>query len=204
MPCPLFRINFQSSREFSNDEMSNPIPTPADPILVFFQEVKSGDLRKQEARSNDSTTGGGARDLRMPKRFWDSVAPFFPKEVSSRERSGIIISETGQTIQRVETSFWRPTGARPSEIRIGKITLIDAWTIEEDYFASELQSDYLLFYLLTLDVNQRVWARTMSTRYLNANRKDFSDFVREVTAEKTSDSKTARGVFDFANGNHYT
>jgi len=183
--------------------MSTFIIEPTDPVLVFFQEVKSGDLRKQEAQSNDADSGGGARDLRMPKRFWDSVAPFFSREVSVRERSGIILSQTRATALRVEISFWRPTDARPSEIRIGKITLIEGWSISKEEFEAELKEDYLFFYLLTLDANQRVWARTMSTRYLQENRKDFSDFVRKMISDKSSGAQTARGVFDFAHGNHY-
>ena len=184
--------------------MKKSIPTPADPSLVFFQEVKSGDLRKQKATSNDSDTGGGARDLRMPERFWGSVAPFFTTEVSPRERSGRIISDIGLTVQYAQNSFWQPTEARPNEVRIGKINLIEAWNIDEDFFTSEIDSNFHVLYLLTLDVEQRVWARVMSTRHLRDNRKDFSDFVSKVITNKTSERLTARGVFDFAEGNHYS
>lgn len=184
--------------------MSTSIPRPANPLLVFFQEVKSGDLRKHEARSNDSTSGGGARDLRMPSRFWDALVPLFPNEISDRERSGEVISETGNSVQRLKTSLWRPTDARPNEVRIGRISSINAWSIDENYYKSELQSGHLLFYLLTLDVERLIWARTMSTRYLDDNRKDFCDFVRAVITDKASDLKTARGVFDFSKGNHYS
>jgi hypothetical protein len=178
--------------------------SPGDPQYVFLQEVKEGDLRKQMAVSNDSATGGGARDLRMPARFWQSLSRFFPNEISERERTGEIYSISGSIPRPVNISFWRPTGARPNEIRIGKIHLIESWMIDAAYYSNELAEGYILFYLLTIDSNHRVWARIMSSRHGHLNRPDFACFLRELIDAKSDTSKVVRAVFSFSGGNHYT
>jgi len=179
--------------------------TPDEPILAFFQETKNGDLLKQVARSNVSTTGGGARDLRIRPAtpYWERLAQFFPHAVSNRERTGIIYTELNPTIQNETISLWDETAARPGEIRIATIHLIAGWQIDQHMFNNETNQGYLIFYLLTLDKSRNVWARVMSTRHLNQNRADFVGFVKMVIQAKTSEKETARGIFDFSNGQHY-
>src|SRR4051794_5281303 len=94
---------------------------------VFFQEILEGDRRKLEARSNDSKTGGGARDLRVPHtKFWPVLRHMFPgqtavKRTRNGERvdftihTGTLYTTKGGVESSVEVTYEPPTDARPSE-----------------------------------------------------------------------------------------
>jgi hypothetical protein len=104
-------------------------------IRVLFQNIEDGDRRKFEARSNDSDTGGGARDLRF--RPEDEFLPFFgrmlpQKHYETRTSKGVkshieVLSgtvtwtePTGDKSARLEV--WPSTNARPNECRIARIS----------------------------------------------------------------------------------
>lgn len=146
------------------------IALPTNPVLMFFQEVKDGDVRKHSYESNDSDSGGGARDLRIrpESKFWTAMASFFPQTVSMREKKGLIYSQTTiDSPPEVATiSFMSSTTARPGECRICKIGEIVAWRIDPDQMAKTKALGHRWFYLLILDDSKNVWASKFSTEVL--------------------------------------
>ena len=102
---------------------------------ILYKEIVEGDLRKIEALSNDSDTGGGARDFRFGsyKTLVPVIQQMFPHTVKEPRRRG------GQTVQidvfkgeffwnnnagqvvRKDSFFEPPTDVRPSEGRIARV-----------------------------------------------------------------------------------
>ena len=104
-------------------------------IRVLLQNIEEGDRRKFIAKSNDSDTGGGARDLRFrPEReFFPFFERMFPqKRQRPRTSKGIRsqidvlygdVSWTEPTGEKSATmEVWPATNARPGECRIARIS----------------------------------------------------------------------------------
>lgn len=97
------------------------------PLLFVYKEIVAGDLRKLVAESNDSKTGGGARDLRLPsKTFRPIMERIFTTDAVGRGDKPIktavvtYLDEDGKT-QQTELSYWPPTRSRNTEDRIAQI-----------------------------------------------------------------------------------
>ena len=108
------------------------LPAFESPHLVLYKELSAADLRKLEANSNDSQTGGGARDLRLPHRAFGHVMSSFLPETRPESRGkktdldavvnyGPVTFYEGSTKQTTEFVYWPPTDARPSEGRIARV-----------------------------------------------------------------------------------
>lgn len=92
-----------------------------DKISKFvFKELVEGDFRKFEAQSNDSPTGGGARDLRYTPA--DKFYPFFEKMIPNKDAEGTLYGKFYWTINGkkhiTDAIVHKPTNARPSEVRL--------------------------------------------------------------------------------------
>lgn len=179
---------------------------PGNPRLSFFQVITRGDVRKQEASSNDADSGGGARDLRMPKDFWHAMLPFFP-DLTGGVQTGVIHSTRGTSEPAVTTvKLHRPTAARPNEIRIGTINEIIGWKITLPQFDSITNSGDECVFLLTLDDKGQTWAQVAKLSKINSPNcnKAFSEFVASTKSEYAERKiKTVRAVFDFDGTNHF-
>lgn len=106
---------------------------------IIFREVKEGDLRKFTATSNDSPSGGGARDFRYRPfdRFDGIFARVLPgRKSESRVRNGMRTTETLYTapvsvphnngsVSRHELTFEPPTTAREGEGRLAQLDKYD-------------------------------------------------------------------------------
>jgi hypothetical protein len=103
---------------------------------VVFKEIVRGDLRKFKAESNDSETGGGARDLRFSPydKFAAVFGEMFPERVrESRRRAGINTEievlkgaltwddPTTNSPRSKPIYFEPPTDVRPGEGRIPRV-----------------------------------------------------------------------------------
>ena len=97
---------------------------------VLFLILAEGDRRKMAAISNDSPTGGGARDLRF--RPESEFLPFFgrmlPEVVIERSHSREIETYVGNVRWEAagkrksrQMRVWPATKARPNECRISRI-----------------------------------------------------------------------------------
>ena len=116
---------------------------PTGVARILYKEVAAGDLRKIVAESNDSDTGGGARDFRFGEftRLEPIIRKMFPRTLTERrrrDRSNVTIEIFRGTFhwdfngieEHKEVDFEPPTTARPRE---GRITRVH----EQPSFASE-------------------------------------------------------------------
>ncbi len=105
----------------------------------MYKQLLAGDYRKLRAQSNDSPSGGGARDLRLPFAAFDDVMSRLlsnertearrrdGKRVAMKVRTGpvyIDVEDAATGIVEVHTAemVWEtPTDARGSEGRIAKV-----------------------------------------------------------------------------------
>ena len=103
--------------------------TPASPrpLLILYREIVDGDRRKIEAKSNDSPTGGGARDLRFPMKTFDSVMRrIFSEDGTGRGGRSIRTAEviyrdpSGET-HATDLEYWPATPSRGAEGRIARV-----------------------------------------------------------------------------------
>lgn len=103
---------------------------------ILYKEIVKGDRRKINAESNDSKTGGGARDFRFGsyKKLVPVIKLMFPAVVKEdRKRNGIVSridvfkgtfhwQETlGGTVHTKDSFFEPPTDVRRSEGRIARV-----------------------------------------------------------------------------------
>lgn len=102
---------------------------------ILYKELVEGDLRKLQAKANDSDTGGGARDFRF--RSFDTLLPvikhMFPQivqETRRRNKRSVQIDifkgvfswyDAQQNVVHKEAYMEPPTSARPGEGRIARI-----------------------------------------------------------------------------------
>lgn len=84
-------------------------------------------MRKLLAESNDSGTGGGARDLRFPARGFDAVLRrmFTTDAVGKNGREirvgNFMYRDASGSLQTTQLDYWPPTRSRKTECRIARI-----------------------------------------------------------------------------------
>jgi hypothetical protein len=181
--------------------------------LVVFKQLVDGDLRKFEADSNDSPSGGGARDLRFRPylRFDGAFEKLFPNQVSvSRRRSagaevtarkGMLFwtDRSSGTVRSREAQFEPPTDARPNEGRLVRVH-------EYDCFKSPYPSgEGELVLILALDASGRVWAQITSEHSLRTDdwHPDVASRILSCLAAKRPRNRVAQGYIDLASGGHF-
>jgi hypothetical protein len=98
--------------------------------LLLYKVITAADVRKLQARSNDSGTGGGARDLRLPFARFDGVmSELLPQTRTEPRRRNGVVAETLVRYGTVRTNAGRPfeltweppTTARPHEGRLARV-----------------------------------------------------------------------------------
>lgn len=102
---------------------------------ILYKELVEGDLRKLQAKSNDSDTGGGARDFRFRSfnRLLPVIRHLFPQiEKLQRRRDNMPVMvdiykgtfywyDAAGNVQTKDGYMEPPTSARPGEGRIPRI-----------------------------------------------------------------------------------
>jgi hypothetical protein len=176
------------------------IVKPRRPVLVFFQEVKPGDIRKQQAASNDARSGGGARDLRIRPAavFARVLSSLFPV---STDEEGVFLGRVHWyadrgTIHHAEVEFWRPTDARPGEARVGRIHTIASWTIDAEVYDAARARGLKWFYLLVKDAEGIVWAGILREENFEKERPEITEYIR-ARIRSTQTSHAVRGMINF-------
>lgn len=99
-------------------------------VRIVMQRVDAGDLRKAKAKSNDATTGGGARDLRFNPQ--EKFFPFFQRMFKGRSIqrhktvcTGIVNWSDGISDRSAELAVWPPYPSRPFECKIGRVASLN-------------------------------------------------------------------------------
>lgn len=192
----------------------NTLTTESRPTLVIYKEFVDGDRRKLLAESNDSKTGGGARDLRFPIRAFDSVLrQIFNKDATGRGGQSIRIGDviyldSNDQPHNSQLEYWPPTKSRKSESRISKIHNSPALgnqlprTDSGRVFVLLIQfSSGTVRCLYAYEDELRdpkIWAHELSSVILGCL---ASASVKNATRTKTL--VPAMGYYDFNNGTGY-
>lgn len=178
---------------------------------IFFQEIREGDRRKLEARSNDAPSGGGARDLRVPHAAFGPIfRRFFPADkVVQRRRGGLATNVTlysGRlfwvdqgTERSVDVTYEPPTDARPSEGRVARIHDIPVLADRVPPATAEQ-----VFLLLVQEDNGKIYPHYVTAGQLadpGWNR-DVSRAIRSCIVQ-TPDGATVRGYVDYVAQERY-
>lgn len=184
---------------------------------ILFKEFSDGDRRKIIAQSNDSATGGGARDLRFGS--FDSVFPvvekMFPTQTrQSRKRNGIVqeISlfkgvfywrgTTGATESK-DVFFEPPTDARATEGRITRVHEYGCFDL--DRLPSTNASSRLLVMLIQL-MDGTVWPYYVDEASIRTPGLWNPIVAAKVIAcldARRPEGVAAIGSYDFTNGATY-
>lgn len=173
------------------------------PIQFFFREYLPGDLKKFNQESNTASTGGGARDLRVPKRFAPLLAPFFTQPTATDGvNEGVLHWMDAQNgVQSVVREFWRPTEARPNESRIAVIKPVEGWRVDETEYLTARANGEIWFFLLILDADQKVWAQVYKDKDWRSPQTDSqvrAFFEQQVKARRGNSAVC--GFMDFQTG----
>jgi hypothetical protein len=185
----------------------------ANPVeRVLYREIVSGDLRKFQAESNDTPSGGGARDLRFRPydEFEDVVRLLFPTErVVERRRNGVVQQVTifvgrffwmqNDGVKSAEAIFEPPTTAREGE---GRITRVHTYP---PLNAKQPLHDGRLIFLLIQRSDGKVWPHFATEGSLRRGEWDEAITNTVLTcldADKTA-RRVARGFVDLVNHHHY-
>jgi len=168
---------------------------PAGIARIVYKEIVGGDRRKFEATSNDSQTGGGARDLRFSP--YEKFSRVFEKMFPSMDDKGISAGSFHWLVNGKETVgrayFHPPTNARPNE---GRIANVDKY-LPTNSLPSEKDGTTILIILQRDDGT--VWPHFTTDRSLDADA--WHDKVRDtilacLRAQRRAGTSTC-GFIDF-------
>ena len=158
--------------------------TPGRPMLILFQQITAATVRKARNESADATSGGGARDLRLSPH--DKVRPFMER-LLSRTRTkrrpggeevtvqcGTVTWDDGSEEREIE--YWPPTGARPGEGRIARISSLPP--------LADPPATQGIVVLFVLDEHGVVWLRYATAEGLGESMPEIGEVIRGCLARK--------------------
>lgn len=171
---------------------------------IFFKQFKPGDLRKLRAESNDSQTGGGARDLRFPyEPFKEVMSKLFPGQGKIVRGCPLFVGELSWEEAGKDKSaaveVWPPTKARPAEGRIARIHELRPLKDTPD----DPKAEVVLLLLIQQDDGQ-VRAHYVTEQGFKDPR--FNKEIRQqvlACVRSTPDTRAAVGYFDYLKGEAY-
>lgn len=162
----------------------------------YFREILPGDILKFLEESNITKSGGGARDLRIRPAsvYAELLLEMFPNlgNLPGNQR-GQVKWRRGKKTESVEIILWRPTAARPGELRIPKISRISAWEIDPSSYHADKDENLAWFYLLAQD-QEGVWALILRERFLEMQDPVVRKFVKERIKAKKGGRAIAGGM----------
>lgn len=196
-------------------------------VHAIYKELKSGDFRKGIADSNDTKSGGGARDLRFGgyDAFKDMFRAFLPgRRVVNRRRAGLPVQLeilTGQAnwispniagksqpeamrTLKFAVEFEEPTTARPTE---GRLTRVHEYPFfgRDDYLPAHDKSRRFL--LITQSASGLVYFHIVSENILRQPDPDniypFNRVMIECIDAERNRGVAVLGHYNFANGENY-
>lgn len=127
-------------------------------LRILYKEIVPGDLRKFLAESNDTKSGGGARDLRFGAytNLLPAIREMFPIVVTEERLRGSTTQsvdifkgkfywfDSKQQLKSEDAFFEPPTSARPLEARIRRVHEYECFNPELIPTASESNKVLLL------------------------------------------------------------
>lgn len=139
-----------------------PQPTGTGITRLVYKEIVRGDRRKFEAQSNDTPSGGGARDLRYSP--YEEFVKVFGRMLPTRDANDVCtghftwIDKGAQ--KRGDAFFHPPTSVRPNE---GRIASVDKY-LPLDTLPSESEGTTIL--IIYQDKHGEVWPYFTTDRSL--------------------------------------
>ena len=176
----------------------------------LYKEIKPGDLRKILRESNDSPTGGGARDFRFGSysKLEKVIKKLFPnveKQVRTRNKVKVEIDvfkgtfswESNGKIITKDSYFEPPTDARPEE---GRITRVPEYECFDTSRIPDIKPNNRVLLLLIQLSDGSVWPHfvleeTFRTKG-NWHPKVEKHILRCLDAERAK-SRAVIGYYDF-------
>lgn len=185
---------------------------------ILYKEIVEGDLRKILATSNDSDTGGGARDFRFGSytKLLPVIKLMFPAVVREKRKRGSVINEIdvfkgtfywqsaiGGQVYEKESFFEPPTDVRPAEGRIARVHEYGCFDTARIPHGGE--SNRILLLLIQRE-DGKVWPHFAEERSLRTP----GSWDPVVAAEllkcldaKRADSRAVIGYRDFTSSSSY-
>lgn len=165
--------------------------------LVIYKKIVPGDLRKFRAQSNDTPTGGGARDLRFSPA--NEFIAQFNRMFTQSNADGTL---TGQFywdgLPPTDVIIHPPTNARPNEVRIG--------TVHQCFPSQVIPNDsndcILLFVLRSDDRVYPFFTSEYSLRHDNWHPAIKDPILRGLEANRLANI-TPMGYIDIENGREW-
>lgn len=165
--------------------------------LVIYKRIVAGDLRKFTATSNDSQTGGGARDLRYSPvdEFFPKFEMMFPNNINGILHGQLNWSNHAPTSVEIHP----PTSKRPNEMRIAKVHEC----IPSEFFPKDDNDTILIF---ILDDSNKVWPYfiTESSLIHDGWHPKIRDNILNGLNAKRRSNTSPMGYIDLVNGGIYT
>jgi hypothetical protein len=179
------------------------------PVLFVYKEIVAGDLRKLLAESNDSKTGGGARDLRLPwKTFRPIMHRIFTKDAVGRGGKQIRSAEVTyldeyDKLQRTELHYWPPTASRRTEDRIAQVHASPA--LGGQLPATDRGRVFVLFIKFDDGTVRCVYAYEDDLKKKGEWASEVRDQILGCMASAAlhKGARTVQGYYDFIEGTHY-
>lgn len=172
---------------------------PSNIKRVIFKEIVDGDLRKFQAQSNDSPTGGGARDLRFSPyaQFREVFSLMLPHHTPESFNGTFTWYDANRTLQTGRAIFMFPTNARPNE---GRITNVDKYLPMCPYSIDEGP----IFLIIVQDITDTNYVSFATHSQLISDwHPIISNFIINLYRTKRPDSITVSGYLDFERGINY-
>jgi hypothetical protein len=185
--------------------------SPSRPVLLYIQQAnKETVLGYLGKSSRDPSSGGGQKDLRIrrPNAFEPVMSRIFPNPDSQAGKdisTGTVYwIDSNSAVQSVQAEYWPPYSSklRGDEKRVARTGTIGGWFIDEAEFQQSAEAGERWFYLLVLDVDGRVWARTLREKALPGERQQIREFIlRHLRA--TRRGSMMRAALDLETGAEY-
>lgn len=166
---------------------------------IVYKEIVEGDRRKFVAESNDSPTGGGARDLRFSpySEFRPVFERMLPNIIENDVCTGKFFWKQGDIKQSKDIFFHPPTTSRANE---GRIANINTWP------SSSLppEDDGTMFLLIVQGDDDFVWVYFTTDKSLREEEWDprVSKVILNCFSQRRTNISTV-GFIDFENGSNY-
>lgn len=164
---------------------------------LVFKKIVKGDRRKFEAASNDTPSGGGARDLRFSpyNEFLKVFQRMLPNEDSGNFSGNIswVADPVTNKVVSKNNSFYPPTSARPNEGRLIQVHK----NLPVTLLPPEEEGDAILVILQNDD--SQTWAfYTTERSLLNDDwNEQVKSFILEAINAKRPVNSTAMGYVDY-------
>ncbi|MDO3560690.1 hypothetical protein [Ralstonia pseudosolanacearum] len=176
---------------------------------ILYKEIVAGDRRKADAESNDTASGGGARDFRFP---YEAVLPvvekIFPEKIQKRGKTvhqgTFFWHEPGipEPVSRT-AQFMSPTKSRASEGWISQVPKFSCF--DSDRIPIAGATNRVLLLLIQLH-DETVWpwfAEENTLRIKGAWDPLVAQEILSCLDAKRAANKAVIGYIDFTNAGKY-